>query len=133
MTIGELAAKTGVSVRSLRYYERQGLIVPLRRANGYREYSPLAVETVETIKLYLNLGLTTEEIAGFLHCVLKNKEAFCAEVMPLYKSKLAQIERQIQELSQLGENLRQRMQAIQQEQGEIPQQREVPEQRIESE
>ncbi|WP_019913793.1 MerR family DNA-binding transcriptional regulator [Paenibacillus sp. HW567] len=59
MKIGELAAKTGVSVRSLRYYERQGLIAPLRQANGYREYSPLAVETVETIKLYLNLGLST--------------------------------------------------------------------------
>lgn len=88
MKIGELAKLTGVSVRSLRYYESQGLISPIRQANGYREYSSLAVETVETIKLYLNLGLSTEQIAGFLHCVLKNKEAFCAEVMPLYRSKL---------------------------------------------
>ena len=59
MKIGELAALTGVSVRSLRYYESQGLITPVRQANGYREYSPLAVETVETIQLYLNLGLST--------------------------------------------------------------------------
>ncbi|QSF45479.1 MerR family transcriptional regulator [Paenibacillus tianjinensis] len=116
MKIGELAARTGVSVRSLRYYERQGLLTPLREANGYREYSPLAVETVETIKLYLNLGLSTEEIAGFLHCVLKNKEAFCAEVMPLYRSKLEEIERQIIELSQIKLNLQQRMAAMQQEQ-----------------
>lgn len=116
MKIGELAARTGVSVRSLRYYERQGLLTPLREANGYREYSPLAVETVETIKLYLNLGLSTEEIAGFLHCVLKNKEAFCAEVMPLYRSKLEEIERQIIELSQIRLNLQQRMAAMQQEQ-----------------
>ncbi|WP_054943232.1 MerR family transcriptional regulator [Paenibacillus ihuae] len=118
MKIGELAARTGVSVRSLRYYERQGLLTPLREANGYREYSPLAVETVETIKLYLNLGLSTEEIAGFLHCVLKNKEAFCAEVMPLYRSKLEEIERQIIELSQIKLNLQQRMAAMQQEQME---------------
>ncbi|CAH1214278.1 hypothetical protein PAECIP111892_03999 [Paenibacillus auburnensis] len=118
MKIGELAARTGVSVRSLRYYERQGLLTPLREANGYREYSPLAVETVETIKLYLNLGLSTEEIAGFLHCVLKNKEAFCAEVMPLYRSKLEEIERQIVELSQIRLNLQQRMAAMQQEQME---------------
>lgn len=115
MKIGELAARTGVSVRSLRYYERQGLLTPLREANGYREYSPLAVETVETIKLYLNLGLSTEEIAGFLHCVLKNKEAFCAEVMPLYRSKLEEIERQIVELSQIKLNLQQRMASIEQE------------------
>lgn len=120
MKIGELAARTGVSVRSLRYYEHQGLIAPLRQANGYREYSPLAVETVETIKLYLNLGLSTEEIAGFLHCVLKNKEAFCAEVMPLYRSKLAEIDRQILELNQIRLNLHQRMDSIQQERQGIP-------------
>ncbi|UQZ32780.1 MerR family transcriptional regulator [Paenibacillus sp. PK3_47] len=120
MKIGELAARTGVSVRSLRYYEDQGLIAPLRQANGYRQYSPLAVETVETIKLYLNLGLSTEEIAGFLHCVLMNKEAFCAEVMPLYRSKLAEIDRQILELNQIRLNLQQRMDSIQQERQGIP-------------
>lgn len=116
MKIGELATLTGVSVRSLRYYERQGLIKPLRQDNGYREYSPLAVDTVETIKLYLNLGLSTEEIAGFLHCVLKNKEAFCAEVMPLYRNKLEEIERQLVELNQIKLNLQDRMASILQEQ-----------------
>lgn len=118
MKIGELAKLTGASVRSLRYYENQGLISPIRQANGYREYSPLAVETVETIKLYLNLGLSTEQIAGFLHCVLKNKEAFCAEVMPLYRSKLEDIERQLVELNQIKCNLEERMASILQEQNE---------------
>ncbi|BCG57121.1 MerR family transcriptional regulator [Paenibacillus sp. URB8-2] len=115
MKIGELAKLTGVSVRSLRYYESQGLISPVRLANGYREYSPLAAETVETIKLYLNLGLTTEQIAGFLHCVLKNKEAFCAEVMPLYESKLEEIERQLHQLTQIKLNLEERMASIRRE------------------
>lgn len=118
MKIGELATMTGVSVRSLRYYESQGLITPIRKANGYREYSPLAVETVETIKLYLNLGLSTEQIAGFLHCVLKNKEAFCAEIVPLYRSKLKDIERQIVELNQIKQNLEQRMASILEEQSD---------------
>ncbi|AIQ62250.1 Mercuric resistance operon regulatory protein [compost metagenome] len=118
MKISELAQKTGVSVRSLRYYELQGLLVPVRQANGYREYSPLAVETVETIKLYLNLGLSTEEIAGFLNCVLKNKEAFCTEVMPLYESKLADIERQLHQLTQIKHNLEERIASIRKEQEE---------------
>ena len=87
MKIGELAARTGVSIRSLRYYEQQGLLTPVRNENGYREYSVLAEEQVRTIQLYLNLGLTTEQIAGFLHCVLKNKEAFCAEVFPIFRQK----------------------------------------------
>lgn len=85
MKIGELAARTGVSIRSLRYYEQQGLLMPVRNENGYREYSILAEEQVRTIQLYLNLGLSTEQIAGFLHCVLKNKEAFCAEVFPIFR------------------------------------------------
>ncbi|WP_379127830.1 MerR family transcriptional regulator [Paenibacillus sp. sgz500958] len=112
MKIGELAARTGVSVRSLRYYESQGLISPVRMQNGYREYSPLAVETVETIRFYLNLGLSTEEIAGILNCVLMNKESFCSEVMPLYRSKLEDVERQLQQLNQIKRNLEERIASI---------------------
>ncbi|MBY0162829.1 MerR family transcriptional regulator [Paenibacillus lautus] len=112
MKIGELAARTGVSIRSLRYYEQQGLLTPVRNENGYREYSVLAEEQVRTIQLYLNLGLTTEQIAGFLHCVLKNKEAFCAEVFPIFRQKIAEIEAQIHQLNHIKMNLEERMQSI---------------------
>ncbi|SEL70597.1 DNA-binding transcriptional regulator, MerR family [Paenibacillus sp. cl141a] len=112
MKIGELAARTGVSIRSLRYYEQQGLLTPVRNENGYREYSMLAEEQVRTIQLYLNLGLTTEQIAGFLHCVLKNKEAFCAEVFPIFRQKIAEIEAQIHQLNHIKMNLEERMQSI---------------------
>ncbi len=105
MQIGELSAKTGVSIRSLRYYEERKLLTSVRGSNGYREYSPLAVEQVQTIRLYLALGLTTEQIASFLHCVLKNEEAFCREVLPVYESKLREIDAQIAELSQIRANL----------------------------
>jgi DNA-binding transcriptional MerR regulator len=112
MKIGELSRITGVSIRSLRHYEKQGLITPLRQSNGYREFTLLAIETVETIKLYLNLGLTTEQIAGFLTCVLQNQEAFCAQVMPVYRRKLAEIDKQIVELNQIKANLTDRMNAL---------------------
>ncbi|MNE49747.1 Mercuric resistance operon regulatory protein [compost metagenome] len=112
MKIGELSEKTGVSIRSLRYYEQQGLLAPLRQDNGYREYSPLAVEQVRTIRFYLELGLSTEEIAGFLHCVLMNKEAFCEEILPIYQHKLKEIDNQIRLLSQIRENLQDRISSI---------------------
>lgn len=112
MKIGELAARTGVSIRSLRYYEQQGLLMPVRNENGYREYSILAEEQVRTIQLYLNLGLSTEQIAGFLHCVLKNKEAFCAEVFPIFRQKIAEIDAQIHQLNHIKMNLEERMQSI---------------------
>lgn len=115
MRIGELSRLTGVSVRSLRYYEQQGLITPYRTENGYRVYNPLSVEQVETIKFYLELGLSTEEIAGFLQCVLKNKEAFCSEIVPVYRKKLAELEKQIHLLTMIKSNLEERFRSLQAE------------------
>ncbi|CAM3405015.1 MerR family transcriptional regulator [Marinicrinis lubricantis] len=112
MKIGELSKKTGVSIRSLRYYEQQGLLSPLRQDNGYREYSILAEEQVRIIQFYLKLGLSTEQIKGFLHCVLKNKESFCEEVLPIYQQKLSEIDEQIRLLSQIRQNLSERISSI---------------------
>jgi hypothetical protein len=48
MRIGELAERTGVPARLLRYYEEQGLLTPARAANGYRDYGePLADRVVQ--------------------------------------------------------------------------------------
>lgn len=116
MKIGELSARTGVSIRSLRYYEQQGLLTPARHGNGYREYSTFTEEQVRTIQFYLSLGLSTEQIAGFLQCVLKNKEAFCREVLPIYQQKLAEIDDQIQLLQNIKSNLEDRIHSILKEQ-----------------
>ncbi|SDN33876.1 MerR family transcriptional regulator [Allokutzneria albata] len=67
--IGELAERTGVSPRSLRYYERQGLLVSVRKGNGYREYDAEAVRTVCVIRSLLAAGLNTETIARMLPCM----------------------------------------------------------------
>lgn len=112
MKIGELAKQTGVSVRSLRYYEQQGLITPVRLASGYREYHALAAGQVRTIQFYLQLGLSTAQIKSFLHCVLVNKESFCKEVLPIYREKLDEINSQLALLTQLKQNLEERIEAI---------------------
>ncbi|MBB6637725.1 MerR family transcriptional regulator [Cohnella thailandensis] len=119
MRIGELSKATGASIRSLRYYEQKGLLTASRQVgSGYREYHALAVEQVNTIKLYLSLGLSTEQIAGFLHCVMKSKEAFCAEIMPVYEQKLAEIEEQLALLGAIRSNLIERIASIREEQKE---------------
>ncbi|MDP5273934.1 MerR family transcriptional regulator [Chengkuizengella axinellae] len=112
MKIGELSKLTGVSVRSLRYYEQQGLITPTRLENGYREYHKFTVEEVNTIKFYLSLGLSTDQISSFLHCVLKNNETFCTEVLPIYKEKLEEIDKQIQMLTNIKSNLEERIRSF---------------------
>lgn len=119
MKIGELSRLTGVSIRSLRYYEEQGVLTPVRLDNGYREYHDSGVEQVNTVKFYLNLGLTIKQISGFLHCVLKNKEAFCNEILPIYEQKLEEIDSQIHLLTLIRSNLIERVAAIKNERGSL--------------
>ncbi|GGT81581.1 MerR family transcriptional regulator [Actinomadura citrea] len=69
MRIGDLSAATGVSRRLLRYYEEQGLLRPLRSANGYRQYAPSDVVAVRHVRALLAAGLPTAVIARFLHCL----------------------------------------------------------------
>jgi DNA-binding transcriptional MerR regulator len=113
LKIGELSKRSGVSIRSLRYYEEQNLLSAMRLDNGYREFSPLAAEQVRTIQFYLALGISTEQIKSFLNCVLKNKEAFCEEVLPIYEQKLKEIDNQIHLLQNIKSNLQDRIRSIQ--------------------
>ncbi|CAL9279362.1 MerR family transcriptional regulator [Streptomyces sp. SudanB182_2057] len=70
MRIGDLSRRTGVSVRLLRYYEEQGLLRPLRRPSGYREYSEDDVRTVQNIRTLLGAGLSTRTIGALLPCMV---------------------------------------------------------------
>ena len=71
MQIGELSKTTGVSVRSLRHYEKKGLLESHRAENGYRVFRSDSVERVEYIQLFLSCGFGTREIARFLPCYVK--------------------------------------------------------------
>jgi DNA-binding transcriptional MerR regulator len=67
--IGELARRTAVSERSLRYYEEQGLLVSERTAGGHRVYGEAAVARVIRIQELLAAGLGTALIGQVLPCM----------------------------------------------------------------
>jgi DNA-binding transcriptional MerR regulator len=69
LRIGELASKAGVSVRALRYYEEQGLLVSDRSARGQRIFAPAAVDRVQLIQHLYAAGLASRTIAELLPCV----------------------------------------------------------------
>src|SRR5689334_4329368 len=69
MRIGKLAARTGVSERSLRYYEEQGMLVSDRTPGGHRDYPERAVDRVIHIQELLAAGLTSKKIARILPCM----------------------------------------------------------------
>ncbi|MER5390051.1 MerR family transcriptional regulator [Saccharopolyspora sp. NPDC002686] len=69
MRIGELARRTGVSERSLRYYEQQGLLAADRTPGGQRDYPERAVDRVIRIQELFAAGLHSKKIAQLLPCM----------------------------------------------------------------
>src|SRR4051794_39428370 len=69
MRIGELARRTGVSERSLRYYEKQGMLVSERTAGGHRDFPDRAVDRVILIQQLFAAGLHSAKIAQLLPCM----------------------------------------------------------------
>lgn len=69
MRIGELASRSGVSVRSLRYYEEQGMLTSVRSGGGQRHYADDDVERVAFIQRLFAAGLSSRTIVELLPCV----------------------------------------------------------------
>jgi DNA-binding transcriptional MerR regulator len=69
MRIGELARRTGVSERSLRYYEQQGLLTADRTPGGQREYPEQAVDRVIRIQELFAAGVHSRKVARLLPCM----------------------------------------------------------------
>ncbi|MFJ6406038.1 MerR family transcriptional regulator [Streptomyces hydrogenans] len=69
MRIGELASRSGVSERSLRYYETQGLLRSERTPGGQRRYGEWAVDRVVRIQALYAAGLNSRKIARLLPCM----------------------------------------------------------------
>lgn len=111
MRIKELSVQTGVSVRSIRYYEEKSLLEASRLANGYRNYEESAIDKVKTIQLYLSLGLSTDEIAPILDCPVEvqTNRPLCEAAYELYKGKLDEVNRQIALLQDVQCRLKERM------------------------
>ncbi|MFF0867193.1 MerR family transcriptional regulator [Nonomuraea sp. NPDC003560] len=103
MRIGDLARQTGVSRRLLRYYEDQGLLKPLRRPNGYREYAETDVAEVRHIRALLEAGLPTSVITRVLHCVHDDGAdmvpSSCPEMMDNLNRERARISGEISRLA----------------------------------
>jgi DNA-binding transcriptional MerR regulator len=75
--IGAIATRAGVSVDTVRYYERRGLLPPAQRLpSGYRLYSQTAVDTITLARRLQGLGMTLDEVADALR-VHDGGEATC--------------------------------------------------------
>jgi MerR family copper efflux transcriptional regulator len=98
LTIGKLAERGGVNLETLRYYEREGLMLPPpRKSSGHRAYSPGAVRRLRFIKRAQELGFSLSEIKELLALRL-DQDQLCTEVIHQIETKAKEIEAKISHL-----------------------------------
>jgi DNA-binding transcriptional MerR regulator len=98
MRIGELATKTGVSVRALRYYEEQGLLASERSEGGQRHYGDKAVDRVRMIQQLYAAGISSASILEMLPCLVTGVAS--PEVLARLREHRSSVVRQIEELQE---------------------------------
>ncbi|MFC4563416.1 MerR family transcriptional regulator [Nocardiopsis mangrovi] len=105
MRIGELAERTGVSVRSLRYYEKQGMLSSQRSASGQRHYDEHGVSRVLLIRQFFSAGMNSKTIAALLPHVKDPGERCPPAVLRQLTAELDRIDAQAEEIARARRTL----------------------------
>ena len=104
LRIGEVATRSGVSVDTVRFYERRSLLPRASRTpKGYRVFTSEAIERVHFIKQAQELGFTLDEIGILLRT---DGGSDCLRVHGLLDAKLKEIDTRLQAMVEFREKLR---------------------------
>jgi Hg(II)-responsive transcriptional regulator len=104
MKIGEVAKRSGTGIETIRFYEREGLLLePERRPSGYRQYDDATVERLDYIKRAKELGFTLAEIKELLD--LSSAHSNCDHIRQRAEAKIIDIESKIRSLQQMKRSL----------------------------
>lgn len=98
MNIGEVAERTGLPAKTIRYYEEIGLIQPLRGANGYRAFRESDAQKLNFLGRARGLGFSIEECRDLL-ALWEDRGRASADVRRIAQGHLARIEAKITELT----------------------------------
>jgi DNA-binding transcriptional MerR regulator len=104
-TIGEAAARAGVSADTLRYYERQGVLSPSRTSAGYRMYSDETIARIRLVKNAVSFGFAVKQLAVFL-TACDGGHPPCQKVRHAGTELLADMERRIAEMTTARDEMR---------------------------
>jgi MerR family redox-sensitive transcriptional activator SoxR len=105
LTIGELAARSGVATSALRFYEDRGLIAAERNGSGHRRYPRSVLRRVAFIVFAQKVGLSLGEIAAALAKLPRNRAPERADWAKLSGSWTARLDERIAELERMKNGL----------------------------
>ncbi len=99
MNIGEVAARSGLPAKTIRYYEDVGLIQPAPRSeNGYRAYSVSDVHVLRFVQRARSLGFSVRDCQQLL-ALWRDPHRSSADVKALTERRIAEIDRKLAELA----------------------------------
>ena len=105
LSIGQVAKQAEVSVETIRFYERKGLLEePPRKASGYRQYSNDSIRQLAFIRQAKQLGFSLMQIAELLSLQIDPTKD-CGDIRGLTKDKLHEIEGKIKSLRKIKQAL----------------------------
>lgn len=105
MNIGSCADLSGVNAKTIRYYEKIGLIPPAGRgANGYRDYSERDVDILRFIRRSRDLGFSIDEVSSLLDLWLDNSRA-SADVKAIAARHINEVNEKIRKLETIRDTL----------------------------
>ncbi|ATA18950.1 MerR family copper efflux transcriptional regulator [Gibbsiella quercinecans] len=108
MNISEVAKKTGLTSKAIRFYEEKGLLTaPLRAGNGYRCYGSKQIEELTLLRQARQVGFTLDECRELV-ALFNDPKRHSADVKARTLQKVAEIEKHMQEL----DGMRQRLLAL---------------------
>jgi MerR family copper efflux transcriptional regulator len=108
LKVGELARRTGKTVRAIHLYEELGLLTPsVRSKGGFRLYSPHATKRIDWIQKLQDMGFSLTEIKAFLRLWEESNTAPAAmeKVREIFKDKLRETQQTITRLTKLADEL----------------------------
>lgn len=105
-TIGQLAKKVHVNVQTIRFYERRGILKPVRREDsGYRKYDGDSLKRLHFIRQAKELGFSLKEIQDLLGLRIRSVET-CNRVRIKATEKLDEIQKKISQLKGLEKTMK---------------------------
>jgi MerR family copper efflux transcriptional regulator len=105
MNIGEVAKRSGVPAKTIRYYESIGLISPAERsAAGYRVYGDRELQTLRFIQRARNLGFSVKQVSELL-ALWQDRERASGDVKAVARRHLAEIDQRMAELQSMRDTL----------------------------
>ncbi|WP_037308957.1 Cu(I)-responsive transcriptional regulator [Ruegeria halocynthiae] len=104
MNIGDVATRTGLPAKTIRYYEEIGLIKPPRDENGYRRFRDNDVHKLNFLGRARALGFTIEDCRTLM-ALYEDETRASADVKKVARAHLAQIEAKIADLNAMRDTL----------------------------